>query len=115
MIKKDYTAIFSNALKYYMERDRKTQKDLCDELGFDKSMVSTWVRGVHIPRMDKIDKLAKYFNCSRESFMGWGEEKDMSVSMEEERFINEFRKLDDNHKQRLAEIMRFYLSEQKEE
>lgn len=86
---KDYAKIFSKALRYYMERDRKTQKDLCDDLGFDKSMVSTWVRGVHIPRMDKIDKLAKYFNCSRESFMGWGEERDISVSIEEERFLTQ--------------------------
>ncbi len=60
-----YKKIFSKNLNYYMELNKKTQTDLINDLGFDKSAVSTWCNGTRLPRMDKIEILAKYFNVNR--------------------------------------------------
>lgn len=60
-----YKTIFSKNLKKYMELNGKTQIDLINDLGFNKSAVSTWCNGTRLPRMDKVDALAKYFGISR--------------------------------------------------
>ncbi len=60
-----YKKIFSENLKRYMELHGKTQIDIVNDLDFDKSTVSTWVNGTRLPRMDKVDALAKYFGINR--------------------------------------------------
>ena len=60
-----YQKIFSKNLKYLMELNGKSQIDLINDLGFDKSTVSTWCNGTRLPRMDKVDTLAKYFHVKR--------------------------------------------------
>ena len=60
-----YKSIFSKNLRYYMELNNKSQIDIINDLGFNKSAVSTWVNGSRLPRMDKVDALAKYFNIKR--------------------------------------------------
>ncbi|MDD6194393.1 MAG: helix-turn-helix transcriptional regulator [Lachnospiraceae bacterium] len=60
-----YQKIFSENLKYFMEINNKSQVDIINDLGFDKSAVSTWCNGTRLPRMDKVDALAKYFHIKR--------------------------------------------------
>ncbi|MDD4510514.1 MAG: helix-turn-helix transcriptional regulator, partial [Oscillospiraceae bacterium] len=60
-----YKAIFSKNLKYYMGKNRKTQSDLIKDLNLNRSSISSWVNGTRLPRMDKVDKLAKYFGIKR--------------------------------------------------
>ena len=60
-----YKKIFSKNLKKYMDINAKTQIDLINDLGFNKSAVSTWCNGTRLPRMDKVDMLAKYFGINR--------------------------------------------------
>lgn len=57
--------IFSKNLRYYMELNQKEQIDIINDLGFNKSSVSTWCNGTRLPRMDKVDALAKYFGINR--------------------------------------------------
>ena len=71
-----YKKIFSKNLNYYMERNLKTQTDLVNDLGFNKSAVSTWCNGTRLPRMDKVDALAKYFRINRSDLI---EEKNKQV------------------------------------
>lgn len=61
-----YKKIFSKNLRYYMNLNNKTQIDLINDLKINKSAISTWCNGTRLPRMDKVDMLAKYFgiNCS---------------------------------------------------
>ena len=54
-----YKKIFSENLKYYMRKKGVAQIDIVIDLNFDKSAVSTWVNGTRLPRMDKVDTLAK--------------------------------------------------------
>lgn len=60
-----YKVIFSKNLKKYMLINNKTQTNLINDLGFNKSAVSTWCNGSRLPRMDKIDMLAQYFGINR--------------------------------------------------
>lgn len=60
-----YKKIFSRNLRRYMSLNDKNQTDLIRDLGFNKSAVSTWCNGTRLPRMDKVDALAKYFNIKR--------------------------------------------------
>lgn len=60
-----YKKIFSKNLRYYMELNNKNQVDIINDLGFNRSAVSTWVNGSRLPRMDKVDALAKYFHIKR--------------------------------------------------
>lgn len=55
--------IFSRNLNRKMEEAGKTRMDICDSLGFSYYTVTDWVKGKKMPRMDKVEKLAKYFGC----------------------------------------------------
>lgn len=65
MSEETYKKIFSKNLNYYMELNGKTQSDLINDLGFNKSAVSTWCNGSRLPRMDKVETLAQYFKINR--------------------------------------------------
>lgn len=60
-----YKVIFSKNLNKYLKLNGKTQVDIVHDLGFNKSAVSTWCNGTRLPRMDKVDSLAKYFGINR--------------------------------------------------
>ena len=42
----------------------KSQKDLCDNLGFSPASVSSWVNGTRIPKEGNIVLMAAYLGCS---------------------------------------------------
>lgn len=65
MSEEDFKKIFSRNLNYFLSLNSKTQADLVNDLGFNKSAVSTWCNGTRLPRMDKVDTLAKYFGIKR--------------------------------------------------
>lgn len=73
MSEESYQKIFSKNLNYYMTLNGKTQTDLINDLGFNKSAVSTWCNGTRLPRMDKVEILARYFSINRSDLI---EEKD---------------------------------------
>lgn len=55
---------FGRLLKYYLMINDKTQKDLVDDLGFDKSTVSCWCSGSRVPKVDIIIDLANYLHVN---------------------------------------------------
>lgn len=59
-----YKKIFSKKLNYYMELRGKTQADIINDLGINKSAVSTWCNGTRLPRMNKVELLAKYLGVT---------------------------------------------------
>ena len=73
MLDDRYKKIFAENLKYYMKLHNKNQADLINDLGFNKSSVSTWCNGTRLPRMEKVDILAKYFDINRSDLI---EDKD---------------------------------------
>lgn len=75
-----YKLIFSNNLKYYMAQRDKSQIDIINDLGFNKSAVSTWCNGTRLPRMDKVDALAVYLGVKRSDLI---EERDAAPASPE--------------------------------
>lgn len=57
--------IFAENLKYYMDKNKKSKNDLSTDLQFKYSTVRDWVSGAKYPRMDKVQKLATYFNIKK--------------------------------------------------
>lgn len=54
---KDFTAIFSENLKRYLEEYEMSQNELARRLHVTPTSVSGWVAGSKTPRMDKVDKI----------------------------------------------------------
>lgn len=54
--------IFAEKLNYYMTLNHKQQDDIVNDLGINKSTISTWCRGTKMPRVNAIQALADYFN-----------------------------------------------------
>lgn len=69
--KDDSKKVFAEKLNYYMNINNKNQDDIVKDLGINKSTISTWCRGVKMPRIDAIKKLANYFKVSPALLMGW--------------------------------------------
>lgn len=53
---------FAEMLKYYLMMNNKTQSDLVNDLGYDKSTVSNWCAGLRVPKVDVIIDIAKYLH-----------------------------------------------------
>ncbi len=81
-----YKKIFSKNLNHYMEINQKSQTDIINDLGFNKSAVSTWCNGTRLPRMDKVEALAKYFGINRSDLI---EEKDYAETSDEPYYLND--------------------------
>ncbi len=64
-----YKKIFSENLRYYMSINNKSQIDLINDLKLNRSAVSTWCNGTRLPRMDKVDLLAKYFGITQSDLL----------------------------------------------
>lgn len=60
-----YKKVFAKNLNYYMNLKRISQTDIINDLGYDKSAVSTWCNGSRLPRMDKVDAIAQYLGVRR--------------------------------------------------
>lgn len=57
--------VFADNLKWYMYINGKDRNDIAQDLGFSYYTVTTWVNGTKYPRIDKIERLAEYFNISK--------------------------------------------------
>ena len=57
-------------LKKYLKEKKKTQKELADYLEVTPAIVSYYIKGVYSPRMDKIDKIAKFLGVERSDLIG---------------------------------------------
>lgn len=73
----------------------KTQINIVNDLGFNKSAVSTWVNGTRLPRMDKVDILARYFGVKRSDLVDEHDRNSMpaATSPLEKELIDFFYKL----------------------
>ena len=106
MDKKEYQRIFSHNLIRYMSLNNKTQTDLINDLGFNKSAVSTWVNGTRMPRMDKVNMLAEYFGILRSDLIE--DKTDLSTTPsvpqlrpDEDELLNNYNNLNDKGKAKL--------------
>jgi len=62
--------IFADNLQRLMRQNRERQVDVARLLGVSKSTVSAYCSGNQMPRMDKIEQLARHFGVSRAALIG---------------------------------------------
>lgn len=61
----DLKDIFAKNLKRQLTLHRKSQSDLCNDLGYTSSTVSDWANGKKYPRMDKVQQIADYLGIMK--------------------------------------------------
>lgn len=62
--------IFPQKLKHYMQLHDKKRNDLVRDLSFKYSTIRDWEKGITIPRADKAEALARYFNITVADLIG---------------------------------------------
>lgn len=67
---KNIEEIFRTNLKKYLKEQRKSQKELAEYLEVTPAIVSYYIKGTNTPRMDKIDKISKFFGIERSDLIG---------------------------------------------
>lgn len=65
MPEKEFNALFSKNLQFYMNKYHITQAELARRLNVGTTSVYNWCNGIKAPRMDKVDSMCKIFNCHR--------------------------------------------------
>lgn len=53
--------VFSENLKYYIEKSGKDRKELAEIWGFPYSTITEWINAKKYPRIDRIEIMADYF------------------------------------------------------
>ena len=59
----------SVSLRLFRERNNKTEDDLANYLGIQKKAYKRYESGDREPSIDKLYKLAKYYNCGIDDFI----------------------------------------------
>lgn len=76
-------AIFSRNLSHYLLINDKMQKEVADAIGVSPQTFNTWMQGIALPRMGKVQKLADYFGIGKSDLID-----DKSESQEESYYTN---------------------------
>lgn len=69
MSEREFNAIFSERLRYYLNKYEMTQLELSKRLGVGTTSVYNWCNGIKTPRMDKVDAMCEIFHCKRSDLM----------------------------------------------
>ena len=95
--------IFQKRFNELLDRQHITQKEIASICRVSKSTVSTWSKGLNMPRMDKIELLANYFGLPKSHFI---EENANSITMDDFTYAlqNEVKTLTDMDKQILLSM-----------
>lgn len=74
---------FAKNLKYYMEKENKTQKEVADFLEVPTSTFNAWMKEISYPRIDKIEKLSDYFRILKSDLI-----EEQTDEMRKQKVIN---------------------------
>lgn len=102
---------FSETLKAIMQKHGKTQGDLVKDLNFRQATVSDWLNRKKYPRMDKIEKLANYFDISINELLLQSvtvpvpASSSLSLTQQEETHIKKYRQLDADGKEEIDDLI----------
>ena len=69
MSERNFNIIFSERLRFYLNKYDMTQLELSKRLGVGTTSVYNWCNGIKTPRMDKVDAMCRIFNCTRADLM----------------------------------------------
>lgn len=69
MSEREFNQIFSERLRYYLDKYEMTQLELSKRLGVGTTSVYNWCNGIKTPRIDKVDAMCEIFHCKRSDLM----------------------------------------------
>ena len=58
-------SVFSENLNALLQKRKKTQKEAAAAIGVSPQTFNTWSKGIALPRMEKLEKLAEYFSIPK--------------------------------------------------
>ena len=61
--------IVGSNIKYYLGLNQMSQRELAEKLGVSETSVGNWCSGAKIPRIDKVDRMCKLFDCRRANIL----------------------------------------------
>lgn len=108
--------IFSDNLKFYMNKKNITASDLVVKFDLPASTVSDWINARKYPRIDKIQMLADFFGILKSDLTEEKSEETRSVTFDDFTYAlhAETQELTEENKQKLLEMARlFKLSQEK--
>lgn len=101
--KTEMKKIMAFNISYFLGLTGRTQRQMCKDLGFKENTVSDWLNAKTYPRIDKIEKMAIYFNCKKSSLIEKFEVASISsLSVDELGMISKFRRLNAKGKEQLT-------------
>lgn len=101
--KTEMKKIMAYNISYYLSVTGRTQRQMCKDLGFKENTVSDWLNAKTYPRIDKIEKMAIYFNCKKSSLIERYDVASIStLTVDELGMIAKFRKLNAKGKEQLT-------------
>lgn len=71
-------------LKDYRLRAKKTQKEVADFLGIERSTYAKYENGSSEPTFDTLRRLAEYFGASSDELMGFGKTTSSPVTVDKD-------------------------------
>ena len=105
----EHTRIISQNIKRLAFEAGKTQTDISNDLGINKSTLSCWMNGARIPKMKNIDVLCRYFGVKRSDIMDEKRSNGISdyypLTDEEKKIILAFRVSDETTKDIIRKIL----------
>ena len=61
---------FAERLKFYLKQYNGSAYNFCKTVGLPDNRFYGWLQGTNFPRIDNVEKLADYFKCSIDKFLG---------------------------------------------
>ena len=62
--------LFAANLRRLLDNNNMKAVDLAQRVGVSNAIVSQWLKGVKIPRMDKVSRICSVLDCSLEDLVG---------------------------------------------
>lgn len=109
--------VFAKNLKFYLERSRKTQKEVALAIGVTPASLNEWIKAKKYPRIDKIEMLAKYFGILKSDLI---ENKGLNKTLPQVQTLTEgetmllelFRQIPEDAQKMYLEVLRASLKNQ---
>lgn len=108
-MKNEETSLFRHRLKIAMELNNLTQAQLSRKVGLNKGYISSYLGGKYEPKQDKIFLLSQALNVTPSWLMGYDE------LYKNELFKSDYDKLSKENKEKVNELIQFYLNNQRKE
>lgn len=105
MIDSEQNKIFAQNLSKYVNECGKMQIEIAKELNFPIQTFNGWCKGVSIPSMDKVQKLADYFHVGKTDLLDAKPYQAFAFSDEEKAIVEKYRTLSEPEKQMLKRMI----------